>query len=101
MIAIVSDTVCDCGRIEPAGLQLPPAYQRLSVGHLKDPRTRRSFRRIEEFGPPVNVEEDLLNKVLRFRGVAKDPMSNGKYGAGVPTEQVCQELSFAARNFGE
>jgi hypothetical protein len=68
-------------------LQLPPTYQRLSVGHLEDPRTRGTLRPIEEFAPPVNVEEDLLNEIVSLSTVPERPLANGTDQPGVTPEE--------------
>ena len=84
--------VRDWGRIKPVRLQLPPTYQRLSVGHLEDPRTRGTLRPIEEFAPPVNVEEDLLNEIVSLSTVPERPLANGTDQPGVTPEKYSKSV---------
>jgi hypothetical protein len=62
--------------------------QSLIVNRLHDPRASRAFGGIIDAAFPINVKKDVLDKVVRFGGVAKDSPTDPVRDSGIATEKA-------------
>jgi hypothetical protein len=60
------ELVRNSGQIESVRLEVPSAQKGLRIGYLNDPGTRRAFCAIEQNAFLVDVEEYLLDKIIRL-----------------------------------
>jgi len=80
-------------QIEAAGLQLPPAEERLGIGNLHDPGTRGAFCGIEQSALSVDVEKDLLHQIFGFCPVSENPSTDAPDELGVALKKNRQRIS--------
>jgi hypothetical protein len=78
-----------------SGLKVAPTIDRALVGHLDDPRSRRTFGCIEYLTPAVNEQEYLLKQVVGFGTVTKNAQSDPADLTGITLKQVTQSLHVA------
>jgi hypothetical protein len=81
-------------------LKVAPTIDRALVGHLDDPRARRTFGGIEYLTPAVNEQEDLLKQVVGFGTVTKYAQSDRADQTGITLKQVTQRLHITIADAG-
>jgi hypothetical protein len=57
------------------------------MGNLEDPGTRRSFGPIKSLRVAMNYQENILDQVIGFRGIANGPIGDRPHGPRISAEQ--------------
>ena len=78
--------------------QLYSALQRLMIDRLNDPRAGRAPRRIIDVALSIDVKKDVLDEVVRFSGVAKNPSTNTIGNSSIPPEQNSKRFTVPQTN---
>jgi hypothetical protein len=79
-------------------LEIVSPVKRAAINHLNEPCASRTFRAVEGTITSMQAKEDVLDKILCFAFVAKNPATDRKCESVIETKQREKRLFIAKLN---